>query len=52
MNVFKWILLSFYFVNSLVVIGSISKRRNPITPGIAVGVVILMGILALLVVLA
>jgi len=52
MNIPTIVLLTWFALNVLIVITSIGKQRQPITPTVAAIVVVLYGVMATLVVLA
>jgi hypothetical protein len=49
MNIYAWILVGAFVLSTLVSIGTIGKPRDPITPGMAVGVTILNAVFVALI---
>lgn len=45
MTWFTWFLLSFWALNALATISLVGKKREPVTPAVAVGVVVVNGLL-------
>lgn len=45
MNWFDWLLVAYFSINALIIIGIIGKDREPITPTTAVFVVIIYALL-------
>lgn len=52
MNAYKWTLLGVLVLNAALVILKVGKPSKPTTPGVALGVCIFNGVLAVAVVLA
>lgn len=52
MNVFKYILIAWFVLQILVVVGNVGKKRTPITPATAVTVLVTNAIIGSLVVMS